>query len=833
MKRMKRLISGALALIMVAAVCTSCADDEAILSVSEENAILQVQAADAYTPSDPNYQLMVENDDLALYVNQATTQFQVMDKANGAVYYSNPEGDEKSKTDVENSLFDLSYLDGSNQTGTLNSYADSVKKGQFAISKIDDGVKIQFTVGVAEPFYYCPYGISAERFEAIREKITDTFDRSQLVANYKKSGDLYVLSSETLSLRTKATIDRILKSTGYNDEDYEIDQRNGETAATTGVCFNIFLYLKLDGDRLVVDIPMSEISEFNGAVVTELRLLTNFAAPDPDDAGSYFLLPDGAGSIMNTYNGKGLTQDYRVPVYGRDSSNPPDEQIYQEEPAYLPVFGIGYTDKAVFATITDGAAIAEVMARTGNDQQHSGVYTMFRTSETARTYLGSTGGNEYFTISQEHHYEGSLQVTYKFFEADACQVSDMAAYYRSQLFGSDAVDADQPPIYIEFLGTIRRQNNILGIEMTKPNAYSTLEDVMTVGNELLDAGGKNLVFKLTGFFNNGVDTTSALKLKLNKEVGDKQDLQDLLNWASEKGVKLYFDVDPQYVYNTAFLDGFSTTKDTSYLLTKTVAHRVKYFPVDFTAWSSNDDSYLVNTPYIMNPAAVREAIGNIKATFSDLGIGGVSLRSVGSGVSSDYKKERMIERQKATNMLVEDLASLSDFSLLTFGANAYALPYMDHAISIPLNSSKYDNTDATIPFLQMVLQGNVAFADESVNLNGNTKTAVLDAVRSNAGFYYVLTTSEDSDMSKTQHIDYFSTSYKTWKEDILEKIDILNKDGNVLASGITNYETLANNVYRTTAQDGSYIVSNYSTAEYTYEGTTIAPGAYLTGKVGA
>ncbi len=830
---MKRLISGALALIMVAAICTSCADEDAILAVSEENAILQVQSADAYSPSDPDYQMMAENDDLALYVNQKTTQFQVLDKKNNAVYYSNPEGDEKSKPDNENALFELSYLSAANQTGTLNSYADSVKKGQFSVTKIDNGVKLQFTVGTAEPFYYCPYGISVERFEAIRDKVADSFDRSQLSANYKKSGDLYVLSSENLALRTKETIDRILKSTGYNDADYEIDQRNGETAATVGVCFNIFLYLKLDGDKLIVDMPLGEMSEFNGAVMTQLRLLTNFAAPDPDDAGSYFLLPDGAGSIMNTYNGKGASQDYQVPVYGRDNANPPLEQIFQEEQAYLPVFGIGYADKAVFAEITDGSAIAEIMARTGDDIQHSGVYPMFRTRETARSYLSSTGGTEYFTISQEERYEGSLQLTYKFFEADACSVADMAAYYRGRLFGSETVDADQAPLYIEFLGTIRRQNNILGIEMTKPNAYSTLQDVITVGNELLDAGGKNLVFKLTGFFNNGVDTTSALKLKLNKQVGDKKDLQELLNWADEKGVKLYFDVDPQYVYNTAFMDGFSTTKSTSYLLTKTVAHRSSYDPVTFVSWQSTDDSWLVNSPYLMNPTSISKAIAKIKTTFTDLGIGGVSLRHVGSEVNSDYKEERFIERQKATNMLVEDLASLSDFTLMTFGANAYALPYMDHAISIPLNSSKYDNTDATVPFLQMVLQGNVAFADESVNLNGNTKTAVLDATRSGAGFYYVLTTSEDSDMSKTQHIDYFSTNYETWKDDILEKIDILNKDGSLLASGIKDYETLANNVYRTTAQDGSYIVSNYSTAEYTYEGTTIAPGGYLTGKAGA
>ncbi len=793
---------------------------------------MQVQASSEYVASEPEYELMAENDDLALYVNQANAQFYVLNKADGSIYYSNPNHEDESlNTNAENALFELTYIDSSNNSGTMNAYADSVQKGQFSVTATDDGVKYQFTVGIAEPKYYCPYGISQERFEAILEKIDSSYDKAQFKAQYSLDSDdeVYYLKNDSIALKTKAVIDRILKETGYDDDDYEIDLENGEGTANTGVCFNLYLYVKLDGDKVVVDIPLSEVSEFNGAEIKQLSLLENFAAPTQDDTDAYFLLPDGSGTIMNAYNGKGDEQDYEISIYGSDESNPSEEQIYKEEQAYLPIFAICYSDKAVFAEITDGDSIANVFGRTGSDTKFAGTYAMFRVRETTETYMSSSNTDETYTVTQSELYEGNLEVTYKFFESDNCQLSDLASYYRTSLFGEDSdEDAEQPGLYIEFIGTMQRQNNILGISRTTAYAYSTLQDVITVGNELLEAGAENMVFKLTGFFNTGVDSTSVSKLKLNSKVGTKDDLAELISWADENGVGLYFDVDVQYVYDTTLTDGFSKGSDVAYYLSKTKARKYFYDPVTYQGGVSD----LTNSPYILNATAVREAIQNVADFFSSNNISGISLRNVGSDVNADYKEDRLIERQEATNMLVEDLAGLSDFNLMTTGANAYALPYMDHALGVTMVSSKYDNCNDTVPFLQMVLQGNVSYTDESINLNGNTSTAVLDAIRSGAGFYYVLTTSEDADMRKTDHYDYFSTKYETWKADILEKIEILNNDSSCLKSGIVSYETLSSNVYKTTAEDGSYVITNYSTADYTYEGTVIAAGEYLTGKEG-
>ena len=49
-------------------------------------------------------------------------------------------------------------------------------------------------------------------------------------------------------------------------------------------------------------------------------------------------------------------------------------------------------------------------------------------------------------------------------------------------------------------------------------------------------------------------------------------------------------------------------------------------------------------------------------------------------------------------------------SILADQANAYALPYADHIINVPLSSSKFDIFDAEIPFYQIVMHGVVPYS---------------------------------------------------------------------------------------------------------------------------
>lgn len=92
---------------------------------------------------------------------------------------------------------------------------------------------------------------------------------------------MYLLKQEVLSLSVQREIHRILVDTGYTEADYEKDMENAkELEQTSYPVFNMALYVTLDGERVDVRVPMSEIREFNGGTLLNLTVLKTFASPE-------------------------------------------------------------------------------------------------------------------------------------------------------------------------------------------------------------------------------------------------------------------------------------------------------------------------------------------------------------------------------------------------------------------------------------------------------------------------------------------------------------------------------------------------------------------------
>ena len=100
-------------------------------------------------------ELATENEALALYYNPQTTEIAVKNKKDGTVWFSNPQDREEdsrasglNKSMLSSQLL-LNYSDRS-ETGKpqqYNSFDQSVKYKQFEYEKLDDGIRIIYTVG--------------------------------------------------------------------------------------------------------------------------------------------------------------------------------------------------------------------------------------------------------------------------------------------------------------------------------------------------------------------------------------------------------------------------------------------------------------------------------------------------------------------------------------------------------------------------------------------------------------------------------------------------------------------------------------------------------------
>lgn len=135
---------------------------------------LSAQAADELE----GMTLVTENEYLELYLNEATTEAAVRDKASGVVWRTNPLNDRRDAAKAQVAI--KFYAPGSVES-TMNSYTDSAAIGQFEIVPIDNGVRVDYTIGrLYDEYVLLPGLISASRVEEILARIEDDKARKNL-----------------------------------------------------------------------------------------------------------------------------------------------------------------------------------------------------------------------------------------------------------------------------------------------------------------------------------------------------------------------------------------------------------------------------------------------------------------------------------------------------------------------------------------------------------------------------------------------------------------------------------------------------------------------------
>jgi hypothetical protein len=135
---------------------------------------------------------VAETDYLSLFINEATTEIAVFDKRTGRVWYSNQvdrASDPLAKGTAKDSLnaqIEISYFMPNDEQRFMNSYSHSVVNGQYRVSPIDNGVRVEYTFGTKwKDSDYLPIMISKERMEEkILKNIQNEKDRQFLVSKY-------------------------------------------------------------------------------------------------------------------------------------------------------------------------------------------------------------------------------------------------------------------------------------------------------------------------------------------------------------------------------------------------------------------------------------------------------------------------------------------------------------------------------------------------------------------------------------------------------------------------------------------------------------------------
>ena len=639
-----------------------------------------------------------------------------------------------------------------------------------------------------------------------------------------KTYDFYILDSTT-SEADKARLEQYIKTYA---PDYTFDNLNEdhllvgyESEDDNPPLFRMALEYTLTEDGLNVRLPANGI-RFNETLyrLTSIDILPWMGAAANPGAG-YTFFPDGSGTLFDferiveagsstTITGKVYGQDYayhtitgklqeslRYPVYGivdsydfvADTGLEYSEADYKDVETEVEKIT---KNRGFVAIVEEGEAMMEISTF---HEVRAHKYNTVKVSVYPRpqdTYniadAISVGQNSEWTVVSSRKYTGSYRIKYTLLTPDAvaaekgiedyykCSYVGMALAYRDYLVKNGVLTqltsedvGEDIPLYIETFGTIPTTEKFLSIPLNVMTPLTSFEDIKQMYSDLNEKGISNINFIMTGYANGGYYSTVPYGLKWERSVGGKKGFEELLSYAKEEGFGLYPDFDFVYASSFAMFDG---------LTLKT--HAVKTIDDRYSSkqeYSATKQTYMSFFELCISPAYMSRFYEKFTDKYLKYEPIGISVSTLGNSLNSDFDEDEPYNREDAKAFTEQAFAYLEkNFkNIMTSGGNSFTWKYVDHITDIALDSSRYSQAGAAVPFLGIVLHGFVQFAGTPINMEGNIDYAFLKAIENGSSLKFILSYRNTDELKDFVDLSqFYSIRYDIWFQDLVSLYTELN-----------------------------------------------------------
>ena len=521
------------------------------------------------------------------------------------------------------------------------------------------------------------------------------------------------------------------------------------------------------------------------------------------------------------------TEAAEEPEETEESEEEPVEVIETEEE--VPQFTAGFV-----AYLVEGDAMTEITADHGGTvHKYNSVYTTFYPKPSDSYVLEgiSSTGSAAFKVQSDRRYTGNYTLRIFPITGDDCDYNDMAGAIRDYLTANGTFEkmkpADEPsddvPLYLETFGDVKTTKKFAGFPIDVQTPLTSFDDLKEMIDDLQANGVNNINVKITGWYNGGLRHNAPAKLSVENAIGGAKGLKDLAAYASEHGVGIYPDLDFVYVNKISAFDGFNFKRDSVKTIDDRSAAYRKYSPLY--------QGFEQRGSLIISPTSATNFYHNIRDKFLTFGATGISVGTLGSELSSDHNDDYTLNREDVKTIVSGLLSEMKadNGSVMTSGGNAYTLASVDHILGVSLDSSLNINTSESIPFVGMVLHGNVEFTGPAINLDGDFEYSFLKAMENGADLYFILSKRNTSELKQYENFSkYYAVGYDIWRNanenDIVSTYVKFNEAmKKVKYAYITEHETLSSRVVRVKYDNGTEFLLNYNTHPVEVDGVTIEP----------
>ena len=790
----------------------------------------------------------IKHNNLTFSLDADTTHFKITDSNTNTVYSSvakTPDAEEENQSEIL-----IKYYDANSTLYKMNSYKNSVVNENFQVFSSKDAVKVVYSIQKSKIILFVPKVLTQETYEEITGKLgsgerrrlrffytlyeSDATDKQtkELKSKYPalKKQSLYILSDSA----TESTYEEItgyMNLAGYTNEMYASELKaleiEDDSSDSMPAAFKITVEYRLDDNGFTATVLSDEIkTESASYTLTDIQILPYFSCVESKNNG-WMLVPDGSGAIINL--SEKADMNYTQKIYGNDAAIEQDRSAAVIQNAGLPIFAMNTGDKAFFAVIDSGEAVATVNAEVyGKKFLQSRMFTSFNCKSVDSSNAGALRSQSDLNLYAKSFVASDYSVRYMLMPGKVTY-SDMANKYRDYLIQKGILQEKNQkasPLYLDVTGYETVDSSFMGISVDKEIIFSDINGINNALDTLKNSGITDVSVRMRAYSDGGIFSTAQNGMKINSKIGSKKELKSLAERLKSAGGQLYLENSFSTVFNLG--NGFKKMTHGVRGLKKTVVKGIDYDLVARTVQEANFKYFLTSPLYY--ESLTENFIDSFDKKIGDTSLYGYSRSDFGSKLWSDFNEKCQIDRGMSARMADNAVKAAKDkfASVMTDGSNLYALKNSDVVLNLPLGSSKFTSESYEIPFYQMVVHGYKDFSGPAVNISQDGKTTLLQSVESGAGLYFSVYTNKDVSLKETS---MGSFTYPTCFSDLEDTITQYHKEFQELFEDlynqtITKHICVSDKLRVTVYENGKAIAVNYGNADVVYKGVTIPEFGY-------
>jgi hypothetical protein len=575
-----------------------------------------------------------------------------------------------------------------------------------------------------------------------------------------------------------------------------VDQGFEASVAFTVPSITLVVIVTLEDHGVRVEVPFESIKEDSPDFkLGMLHVYPFFGATRDDSVPGYMFLPDGCGSIIRFNSTTKADNMFYGRYYGVDlgmlTTLPYDPMVNRPFNISIPVLGMvhGEKENAFISIVEKGASYGEIRAHpAGIITNFNFLYNTFIYNESYFQATNRSGAG--VTTLQQQTNAFNVVIHYRFLTQDESDYVGMARGYQQYLveqgvLQSNAAQPGDIGIRLEFLGG--EKEHILFWDRSIPmTTISQMADILAD----LEISNPEVVYY--GWQPLGASSMPPSSLRLDRHLGDAEQLRELVDTIAAQGGNFYLYLDPQ----AALVDesGYSPRHDLAMSIT------------NFNLMGFNRGK--VN--YYLNFDALTEHYDGLsEEVFTELGAG-LALDGIGSMLYSDFKRNNFLNREEAISAyqsLLADNAGSTSFYM----PNDYLFGTMQAYYDIPLTNNGYIYTTDTVPFLQIVFAGYIPYYGTALNFSADMQSDLLKHVDYGVYPSFFLSHDVTAKILNTRSSWIYTSSIEQWSQEIERVYAWLNNLlGPVRGQNIIARQVLEQGVVATTYANGLQIIVNYN-----------------------